>query len=146
MSAIFGNIGSSQSQICCSYGQICSQVCRRICSQICRQVCSQSCSQDCCQYRCQDWCQHYRQNLIIPLLPHCTHRLPCCVLNVMLLSCSIVAMVAMVAPSLYPTTYISRQLRAHFTSLLSYFLNHTATTPLHHGLSIFWPLVTSCYL
>lgn len=27
-------------------------------------------------------------------------------------------MVAMVAPSLYPTTYISRQLRAHFTYLL----------------------------
>lgn len=45
-------------------------------------------------------------------------RLPCCALYVMLLSCSIVAMVAMVAPSLYPTTYISRQLRAHFTYLL----------------------------
>ena len=41
-----------------------------------------------------------------------------CALHVMLLSCSMVAMVAMVAPSHYPTTYTSRQLRAHFTYLL----------------------------
>jgi hypothetical protein len=65
--------------------------------------------------------------------------LPCYALHVMLLSCLVVAMVAMVAPSLYPTTYLSRQLR---TTFFFRFLNYNKHT-FFYGTSIFWPYATS---
>ena len=147
--------------------QGCSQVCRQDCRQDYCQDCRQDCRQNCRQNCLLPLIPHCTQATCVQVLSlgnHgkllekglvCRSRSSKSVSYSRLLLCAPCYVAELLNGcygchgSSFPlphNIYKSTTARPLHVPSPPCFLNHTATTPLYHGLSIFWPLVTSCGL